>query len=98
MSARRRLTDRDLNPGARALIAEAMATMKSGARTDLTSRDARSSSSIDAAAKLMGVSPASVDRARIVARSGDVELIERVKRGRSVPKSARRSSRGARRD
>jgi len=38
--------------------------MKSGARTDLASKDARSEISIDQAAELMGVSPTSVDRAK----------------------------------
>jgi hypothetical protein len=48
----------------RADVAEAMATMKQGTRTDLTSSDVKLPSSIDAAAALVGVNKQSVHRMR----------------------------------
>jgi hypothetical protein len=66
----------------RAFVAEAMATMKQGTRTDIRPVGLRSESSLPDAANLLGVSVKSVQRARVVKNEGDKDLIAEVKAGK----------------
>lgn len=69
---------RHLNESQRAMIASRLATMKRGARPDLTPIGAKS---LDEAAVALGVGTTSVDRARRVERDGAKELVAAVDRG-----------------
>jgi transposase len=72
---------RHLTTQQRAAIAAELATMKSGTRTDLASNDARSTGMSDAqAAKVMGVSEPSVERAKTRMRT-DSEAHAKAKAG-----------------
>ena len=76
---RMNLHRRHLTTSQRAMVAEKLATMKSGERTDLAPKGARLA--IKAAAGTLKVSPRSVDRARAVRASGDDKLIKAVEQG-----------------
>ena len=74
------LVRRHLSESQRAMVAARVANMRSGTRTDLASIDARSISQ-DQAADTFAVSPASVDRAAKVQRTGVPELVAAVDNG-----------------
>ena len=76
----RNLMRRHLDTSQRAMIAAKLATMRSGARTDLASIDARSDAD---AARLLHVGEASVERAKVVQREGIPELAHLVEQGRA---------------
>jgi hypothetical protein len=76
----RNLHRRHLTTEQRAAIAAELATMKSGARTDLASNDARSTMSDAQAAKALKVSESSVERAKKRMRE-DPEAHEQAKAG-----------------
>ncbi len=70
---------RHLTAGQRALIAEQLATMRQGQRTDLSSKGGRSRKK---AAGLLNVSERSIDRARSLRSDPDADdLVEAVERG-----------------
>lgn len=73
----RNLHRRHLTAGQRAAIADELADMKQGARTDLAQNDARSQSE---AAELLNVGRRSLQKARVV-RTCDAELAAKVKSG-----------------
>lgn len=72
------LSRRHLSESQRAFVAAKIATMKSGARTDLASIEARSDAE---AAEMMNVSEASVERAKAVQRDGAQVLQDAVEKG-----------------
>lgn len=67
-----------MNESQRAMVAARLSTMKSGARTDLASIEARSQTD---AAKRLNVSRAQVQRARAVIDSGSADLVRAVETG-----------------
>jgi hypothetical protein len=77
---------RHLMPGQRAMAAAMIADMRQGERTDLPSHEGKLSQA--AAAKIMNVSVASVERAAVVRKHGDPELIARVQNGGLSAKQA----------
>jgi ParB-like chromosome segregation protein Spo0J len=74
---------RHLSASQRSMVASKLADLKSGQRADEVS-----GTSIDAAAKIMNVGRASVDRAKTVRASGDGELIEAVENGKVAVSAA----------
>lgn len=89
---------RHLNESQRAMIGARMATMPSGARTDLASLDAMSQPE---AAEEVNVSRISVQRAAVVLKSGSAALIHTVDEGKvpvSVAAKIARLSEGEQRD
>ena len=72
------LRRRHLNETQRAMVAAKIATMRQGARTDLSPIDERSQEN---AATLLNVSKRSVERAAKVLNRGALELVEKVERG-----------------
>lgn len=88
------LKRRHLSESQRAMVASALANMKSGERTDLPSIEGRSISQGDAA-KLLNVGVASVERAANVRANGTAELISAVQQGRLAVSEAAKMSKAA---